>query len=135
MTEDGNDDRKLAIEAQDHEFAKVLQAKEKARVKRAREKARQRKIERERMRQENDDPDAISSVPEDQPRPSTSTSHHRDTDGDKSMSPRSLKSPEIQPPSRKPYVHEGAIDSHVNDSYCTRQITPAHSESEESEPR
>ena len=50
-------------------------------------------------------------------------------------SPRSPKSPDIQPPSRKPYVHEGAIDSHVNDTYCTKQITPAHSESDEGEPR
>ena len=136
MTEGAQDqtDRKMAIEAQDHEFAKILQAKEKAKVKRAREKARQRKLERERQRQDMEDPDAISRVADD-PRPSTSASQHRDTDPDRSLSPRSPRSPEIQPPSRKPYVHEGAIDSHINDTYCTKQITPAHSESEESEPR
>ena len=124
-------DRKLAIEAQDHEFAKVLQAKEKAKAKRAREKARQRKLERQRQEAEsqNEDPDAICRAPEEPPRPSTSTSDRAD---DRERSPRS---PELKPPSRKPYVHEGAIDSHVNDTYCTRQITPAHSESEESEPR
>merc|ERR1719394_936022 len=128
-----NTDRKLAIEAQDHEFAKVLQAKEKAKAKRAREKARQRKLERQRQEAESqshsEDPDAIFRVPDDPPRHSTSTSDREDTE----RSPRSP--PELKPPSRRPYVHEGAIDSHVNDSYCTRQITPAHSESEESEPR
>ena len=128
-----NTDRKLAIEAQDHEFAKVLQAKEKAKAKRAREKARQRKLERQRQEAESqshsEDPDAIFRVPDDPPRPSTSTSDREDTE----RSPRSP--PELKPPSRRPYVHEGAIDSHVNDTYCTRQITPAHSESEESEPR
>ena len=137
MTGD-NGDRKLALEAQDHEFARILQAKEKAKVKRAREKARQRKIERERLRQEqeeveDEDPDAISRAPE-VPRPSTSASQ-RDQDQDRSLSPRSPRSPDIKPPSRKPYLHEGAIDSHVNDTYCVKQITPAHSESEESEPR
>ena len=123
-------DRKLAIEAQDHEFAKVLQAKEKAKAKRAREKARQRKLERQRQEAEShsEDPDAICRAPDDQPRPSTSTSHRDDHE-------RSPRSPALKPPSRKPYVHEGAIDSHVNDTFCTRQITPAHSESEESEPR
>ena len=132
LNEGDHSDRKLAIEAQDHEFAKILQAKEKAKAKRAREKARQRKLDRERQRQEeieDDDPDAISRVPE---RPGTSGSHHRDPDLERSLSPRS---PDLKPPSRKPVIHEGAIDSHVNDTYCTRQITPAHSESEESEPR
>ena len=111
-----------------------MQAKEKAKAKRAREKARQRKLDRERQRQEEEeeedgDPDAISRVPE---RPGTSGSHPRDPDLERSLSPRS---PDLKPPSRRPVIHEGAIDSHVNDTYCTRQITPAHSESEESEPR
>ena len=136
MTEGDHSDRKLAIEAQDHEFAKILQAKEKAKAKRAREKARQRKLDRERQRQEEEeedgDPDAISRVPE---RPGTSGSHPRDPDLERSLSPRSPRSPDLKPPSRRPVIHEGAIDSHVNDTYCTRQITPAHSESEESEPR
>ena len=82
ITEGDQSDRKLAIEAQDHEFAKILQAKEKAKAKRAREKARQRKLERERQRQEEteeEDPDAISRAPE---RPGTSGSHHRDPDLD-----------------------------------------------------
>ena len=109
----------MAIEAQDHEFAKILHAKEKAKAKRAREKARQRKVERERQqRQESEDPDLISCAPEPQ-------------EADCSLSPRSAASPvspDIRPPSRRPVIHEGAIDSHVNDTYCTRQITPAQSQ-------
>ena len=45
-------DRKLAIEAQDREFAKILHAKEKARARRAKEKARQRKLEKQRLEED-----------------------------------------------------------------------------------
>ncbi len=44
----------------------------------------------------------------------------------------SPRSPEVQPPARKPYVHTAAIDSHVNDTYCKTQITPTVSNSSES---
>ena len=50
LTEGGdNDDRRVALEAQDREYARALQAKEKARVRRAKEKARQRKLEKQRQ--------------------------------------------------------------------------------------
>ena len=45
-------DRKMALEAQDREFAKILHAKEKARARRAKEKARLRKLERQRLEED-----------------------------------------------------------------------------------
>ena len=112
MQEGGGEqeDSRMAVEVQDREFAKVLQAKEEARVKRHRERARLKKLERQRERQE-----AVGVVGEEQGA------------GDKSLSPRS---PDIQPPSRKPYMRDTAIDSHTNDTYCTKQITPEHSDQE-----
>ena len=129
----------LAVEAQDHEFAKVLQAKEKAKVKRAREKAKQRKLERQRLEAEaalgNEDPDAINKVSEEKDHITRDSEQGKDI-LEHSLSPRSPRSPDIKPPSRKPYMHTEAIDSHTNDTYCKTQITPAQpsSESEESEP-
>merc|ERR1712179_26878 len=41
-----------------------------------------------------------------------------------------MGSPDIKPPSRKPHIRATAIDSHTNDTYCTRQITPEHSDDE-----
>lgn len=129
-------DRLLAVEAQDHEFAKILQAKEKAKAKRAREKAKQKKIERQRLEAEalanNGDPNAISRAPAQR----QDTTEHTKDDHEKSLSPRSPRSPDIKPPSRKPYMHAEAIDSHTNDTYCKTQITPAQpsSESDEHEP-
>merc|ERR1712083_320971 len=43
---------------------------------------------------------------------------------------RSPQSQDIKPPSRKPHMRAAAIDSHTNDTYCTRQITPEHSDEE-----
>lgn len=45
-------DQKLAMEAQDAEFARMLQEKERAKARKAREKARQKKLERERQQQQ-----------------------------------------------------------------------------------
>jgi len=142
-----NKDRMLAVEAQDHEFAKILQAKEKAKAKRAREKAKQKKLERQRLEAEtlaaNGDPDAISRASTQRPttvsdnRPvSSRESEHTKDDLERTLSPRSPRSPDIKPPSRKPYMHTEAIDSHMNDTYCKTQITPAQpsSESDEHEP-
>lgn len=141
-----NKDRMLAVEAQDHEFAKILQAKEKAKAKRAREKARQKKIERQRLESEslaaNGDPHAITRASIQRPTslsdgPSSfREAEHTKDDIEKSLSPRSPRSPDIKPPSRKPYMHAEAIDSHMNDTYCKTQITPAQtsSESDEQEP-
>ena len=42
-------DRKIAMEAQDAEFARMLQDKERAKARRARERARQKKIERQQL--------------------------------------------------------------------------------------
>jgi len=126
-------DRLLAVEAQDHEFAKILQAKEKAKAKRAKEKAKQRKLEKQRLEAEalssSGDPDAISRAPVPTPEQTKDAQ-------DMSLSPRSPRSPDIKPPSRKPYMHAEAIDSHTNDTYCKTQITPAQpsSESDEHEP-
>jgi len=139
-------DRMLAVEAQDHEFAKILQAKEKAKAKRAREKAKQKKLERQRLEAETiaprGDPDAINRASEQRPtsvldNKATSSREQDQTKDDleKKLSPRSPRSPDIKPPSRKPYMHAEAIDSHVNDTYCKTQITPTpSSESDEHEP-
>lgn len=45
-------DQKLAMEAQDAELARMLQDKERAKARRARERARQKKLERERLQQQ-----------------------------------------------------------------------------------
>lgn len=45
-------DQKLAMEAQDAEFARMLQEKERAKARKARERARQKKLERERQQQQ-----------------------------------------------------------------------------------
>ncbi|XP_043289424.1 coiled-coil domain-containing protein 50 [Venturia canescens] len=44
-------DRKIAMEAQDAELARMLQEKERAKARRARERARQKKLERQQMQQ------------------------------------------------------------------------------------
>jgi len=130
-------DRILAVEAQDHEFAKILQAKEKAKAKRAREKAKQKKFERQRLEAEtlaaNSNPDAIGRA---SVQKHNGTAEHTKEELEKTLSPRSPRSPDIKPPSRKPYMHAEAIDSHMNDTYCKTQITPAQtsSESDEHEP-
>lgn len=133
-------DRMLAVEAQDHEFAKILQAKEKAKAKRAREKAKQKKLERQRLEAEtlaaNGDPDAISRASVQKQDIKPASSEHTKDNLERTLSPRSPRSPDIKPPSRKPYMHTEAIDSHMNDTYCKTQITPAQpsSESDEQEP-
>ena len=130
----------LAVEAQDHEFAKILQAKEKAKAKRAREKAKQKKLERQRLEAEtlaaNGDPDAISRASMQKQDINPASSEHTKDNLERTLSPRSPRSPDIKPPSRKPYMHTEAIDSHMNDTYCKTQITPAQpsSESDEQEP-
>ena len=117
-----DEDQRLAREAQDREFAKVLQEREKAKARRAKEKARARKLERQREREE-----AIT-VAEEQ-----SDEVEGDVGEVEATSQRSHRSPQsqdIKPPSRKPHMRAAAIDSHTNDTYCTRQITPEHSDEE-----
>jgi len=131
-----NADRMLAIEAQDREFAKILQAKEKAKAKRARERAKQRKLEKQRLEDPSEGLDTVVTVEQ---RPSrdgrSSKSENRPlsaTSGDGRLSrgdgrvsrgqedARMSLSPGCDPhlPSRKPYVHPEAIDNHKNDTYC-----------------
>ena len=98
----------------------MLQQREKAKARRAKEKARARKLERQREREE-----AIT-VAEEQ-------SEEAVEDGAEVQvqeNQRSHRSPDIKPPSRKPHIRATAIDSHTNDTYCTRQITPEHSDDE-----
>lgn len=45
-------DHKIALEAQDAEFARLLQEKERQKAKRAKERARQRKLERQQLQQQ-----------------------------------------------------------------------------------
>jgi len=73
----------------------------------------------------------------------------REREGMTSTSPRdaqdsresrlSPRSPDPNPPARRPYVHTDAIDTHTNDTYCKTQITPTQSnsgsESTSSEPQ
>ena len=96
----------------------MLQEREKAKARRAKEKARARKLERQREREE-----AIT-VAEEQ--------SDEVEDGGEGIEghQRSHRSPDIKPPSRKPHMRAAAIDSHTNDTYCTRQITPEHSDEE-----
>lgn len=54
-------DRKIAMEAQDAELARMLQEKERAKARRARERARQKKLERQQMMQQLE-AEATSSV-------------------------------------------------------------------------
>ena len=93
----------------------MLQEREKAKARRAKEKARARKLERQREREE-----AIT-VAEEQ-------SDEVEEGGE--MDQGNHRSPDIKPPSRKPHMRAAAIDSHTNDTYCTRQITPEHSDEE-----
>ena len=96
----------------------MLQEREKAKARRAKEKARARKLERQREREE-----AIT-VAEEQ-------SDEVEDGGEMDQgNHRSHRSPDIKPPSRKPHMRAAAIDSHTNDTYCTRQITPEHSDEE-----
>ena len=96
----------------------MLQEREKAKARRAKEKARARKLERQREREE-----AII-VAEEQ-------SDEVEEGGEMDQgNHRSHRSPDIKPPSRKPHMRAAAIDSHTNDTYCTRQITPEHSDEE-----
>lgn len=107
---------------QDREFAKVLQEREKAKARRAKEKARARKLERQREREE-----AIT-LAEDQDNEVEEEGEVEAVGGQRSH--RSPQSQDIKPPSRKPHMRATAIDSHTNDTYCTRQITPEHSDEE-----
>ena len=111
--EEGEEDQRVAREAQDREFARVLQAKEQAKARRAKERARQRKAERQREREESI---VVADVAEGEEGEEQETA---------TLSPRPA------PPSRKPHMRATAIDSHTNNTYCTRQVTPEHSESEE----
>ena len=108
---------------QDREFAKVLQEREKAKARRAKEKARARKLERQREREE-----AITLAEEQSDEVEEQEGEAEAVGGQRSH--RSPQSQDIKPPSRKPHMRATAIDSHTNDTYCTRQITPEHSDEE-----
>ena len=101
----------------------MLQEREKAKARRAKEKARARKLERQREREE-----AITLAEEQNNEVEEQEGEAEAVGGQRSH--RSPQSQDIKPPSRKPHMRATAIDSHTNDTYCTRQITPEHSDEE-----
>ena len=94
---------KFVQEAQDLEYAKMLQAKEKAKIKRAKERKRQKKLLEQQQQQQESQGGQESSPVTDGATAVTSAN-----EDDESV----ISAPILKLPARKPYMNTGAIDSH-----------------------
>ena len=128
MEGDDTDTTKFVQEAQDLEYAKMLQAKEKAKIKRAKERKRQKKLLEQQQQ--------LESQPESSPQSlvdGATANVNDDNNDDESV----ISAPILKLPARKPYMNTGAIDSHpyLEQRQQDHQDLQVQSESELSEPQ